>query len=89
MGSHGAPEEILKQAKPHIGTDKLRLVVRSIREEILRLGGEIRASVTQKTKLLVSADKPGAKLAKAMELGVTIVFAENLRRILKTKPLEE
>lgn len=38
----GAPEEILKQAKPHIGTDKLRLVVRSIREEILRLGGEIR-----------------------------------------------
>ena len=56
---------------------------------VRRLGGEIRASVTQKTKLLVSADKPGAKLAKAMELGVTIVFAENLRRIMKTKPLEE
>ena len=28
-------------------------------------------------------------LAKAMELGVTIVFAENLRRIMKTNPLEE
>ena len=42
LAAHGAPEEILKQAKPHIGTDKLRLVVRSIREEILRLGGEIR-----------------------------------------------
>lgn len=40
--AHGAPEEILKKAKPHIGTDKLRGVVRSIREEILRLGGEIR-----------------------------------------------
>lgn len=56
---------------------------------VRRLGGELRASVTQKTKLLVSADKPGAKLAKARELGVTIVFAENLRRIMKTKPLEE
>lgn len=39
---HGAPEEILYSAKPHIGTDKLCAVVRSIREEILRLGGEIR-----------------------------------------------
>lgn len=56
---------------------------------VRQLGGEVRASVTAKTKLLVSADKPGAKLAKAMELGVTIVFAEYLRRIMKTKPLEE
>lgn len=38
----GAPPEILTQAKPHIGTDLLRGVVRSLREEILRLGGEIR-----------------------------------------------
>lgn len=39
---HGAPEEILQLAKPHIGTDRLRKVVAAIREEILRLGGEIR-----------------------------------------------
>lgn len=38
---HGAPEEILIKAKPHIGTDKLRAVVKSIREEIISLGGEI------------------------------------------------
>lgn len=37
----GAPEEILRQAKPHIGTDILKLVVRAMREEIIRLGGEI------------------------------------------------
>lgn len=37
----GAPQEILVSAKPHIGTDKLRGVVRSMREEILRLGGEV------------------------------------------------
>ena len=37
----GAPEEILYLAKPHIGTDKLRIVVRNLRNESLRLGGEI------------------------------------------------
>ena len=37
----GAPEQILYTAKPHIGTDKLRLVVKNMREEINRLGGKI------------------------------------------------
>ena len=38
---HGAPEEILYDNKPHIGTDILVNVIKGIREEILRLGGEI------------------------------------------------
>ncbi len=38
---HGAPKEILYLAKPHIGTDILRTVVKNIRKEIMRLGGEI------------------------------------------------
>ena len=38
----GAPESILWQAKPHVGTDKLRQAVKGLREEILRLGGEVR-----------------------------------------------
>ena len=38
----GAPEEILYQAKPHIGTDNLKKVVRHIREEIIALGGDVR-----------------------------------------------
>lgn len=38
----GAPEEILYLGKPHIGTYKLIRVVRSLRAEITRLGGEIR-----------------------------------------------
>ena len=38
----GAPEEIMYLSKPHIGTDKLRGVVKGIREEIIRLGGEVR-----------------------------------------------
>ena len=38
----GAPDEILWQAKPHIGTDKLPVVVKSIRERIVSAGGEVR-----------------------------------------------
>lgn len=38
---HGAPEKILIDAKPHIGTDILINVVKNIREEIKLLGGEI------------------------------------------------
>ena len=38
----GAPKEIRYLAKPHIGTDRLRGIVKKIREEIRRLGGEIR-----------------------------------------------
>lgn len=38
----GAPEEILYQAKPHIGTDKLVGVVQNIRRKIESLGGEYR-----------------------------------------------
>lgn len=38
----GAPEEILYQQKPHIGTDILIGVVESMRNRIIELGGEFR-----------------------------------------------
>ena len=38
----GAPEEIMFVAHPHIGTFKLVKVVEGLREEIIRLGGEVR-----------------------------------------------
>ena len=37
----GAPAEILWQAKPHIGTDRLAPTVRNLRERILELGGTV------------------------------------------------
>lgn len=37
----GAPKEISYLNKPHIGTDKLREVVKNIRNEIISLGGEV------------------------------------------------
>lgn len=41
FAAHGAPAETLRKAKPHIGTDRLRGVVRSIREGILENGGQV------------------------------------------------
>ncbi len=38
---HGATEQILIDAHPHIGTNKLPKVVKSIRETILKYGGEV------------------------------------------------
>ena len=40
--AHGAREDILYDAKPHIGTDVLVDIVQRFREEIVSLGGEVR-----------------------------------------------
>ena len=42
LGGAGASPATLVSNKPHIGTDRLRRVVRTIRESIIRLGGEVR-----------------------------------------------
>ena len=39
--AHGAPAEILYAAKPHVGTDYLRKVVKQIRNDLLARGAEI------------------------------------------------
>lgn len=41
FAAHGAPEKTLFKAKPHIGTDILKNVVKNIREKIISLGGEV------------------------------------------------
>ncbi len=46
LASFGAPEEVCIQAKPHVGTDKLKETVKNLRAEILRLGGEVRFNTT-------------------------------------------
>lgn len=39
---HGASEDILVDARPHIGTNKLPHIITAIRETILNAGGEVR-----------------------------------------------
>ena len=47
----GAREDILYDAKPHVGTDILLTVVQNLRKRIISLGGEVRFS-TQVTDIL-------------------------------------
>lgn len=41
FAAFGAPADILVKAKPHIGTDRLRDVVKNLRERICALGGQV------------------------------------------------
>lgn len=66
--SFGAPEEILYRAKPHIGTDILKNVVKSIRQEIIRLGGEVRFC-SRVDELMTNGNKIcGVRLSTGEEL---------------------
>ena len=51
----GAPEEILYEAKPHIGTDILCTVVHNLRKQIIAWGGEVRFG-TQVTDVCFNKD---------------------------------
>ncbi len=66
--AHGASEDILVDARPHIGTNKLPHIITAMRESIQNAGGEVRfdAKVIQ---LLVSFDQiRGVKLASGEEI---------------------
>lgn len=56
LHKRGASEEILYKQKPHIGTDKLREIIENIREEIIKLGGEVRFS-TRAENIILDAEK--------------------------------
>jgi uncharacterized FAD-dependent dehydrogenase len=51
----GAPEEILYMAKPHIGTDLLRNIVKNIRKRIESLGGTVLFE-TRMDRIIVGAN---------------------------------
>lgn len=53
LHQHGAQPEILVDAHPHIGTDRLPAVIKAIRETIIACGGEVHFG-TKVTGLLMS-----------------------------------
>ena len=53
---YGAPKEILYLGKPHIGTDILRDVIKNMREEIIRLSGDVIFNA-KLTDIAVKSDK--------------------------------
>lgn len=81
FASHGAPEEILYDSKPHVGTDKLIQVVRSLREEIRDLGGEFRFH-TKMTGILTREEGESGRHVQAVEMEAVNKPGE--KEILKT-----
>ena len=63
LAAAGAPEEILYLAKPPIGTDKLAVVVRRIREKIVSLGGEYRFENRLEDLIVRDGKLTGLKIA--------------------------
>ena len=53
---HGANTNILADAHPHIGTDKLPRVIENMRNTILQCGGEVHFQ-TKMTRLVLESDK--------------------------------
>jgi uncharacterized FAD-dependent dehydrogenase len=67
---HGAPPDILVDAHPHIGSNKLPKIVAAIRETIERFGGEVHFN-THITDLVIDEGKVvGIKTADGREIPV-------------------
>lgn len=66
--AHGATEDILIDARPHIGTNKLPQIITSIKDSILNAGGEVLFDA-KVTRLLVEFSKiKGVELANGEKL---------------------
>lgn len=74
--AHGAPERILTDAHPHIGSNLLPNVVKALRGSILAAGGEVRFQ-TKVTDLLVSGGRiHGVATAAGEEIhGSAVILA--------------
>ncbi|WP_339883604.1 NAD(P)/FAD-dependent oxidoreductase [Polaribacter vadi] len=71
---HGATEQILVDAHPHIGTNKLPKIIQNIRENILKFGGEIHFE-TKVTDFTIKNNKLQAiQLANGSEMSVNSVI---------------
>ena len=71
----GAPEEILYKHKPHVGTDKLRHMVKAMRERIIEWGGEVRFGA-KVTDVFVNQDHVvGIEVNSAERIDTTLVLS--------------
>ncbi|ETJ00619.1 MAG: FAD dependent oxidoreductase, partial [Veillonella dispar DORA_11] len=71
----GAPEEILYKHKPHVGTDKLRTMVKAMRERIIEWGGEVRFG-SKVTDLFIENDRiVGVEVNGSERIDTTVVLS--------------
>jgi len=83
----GAPEEIMYVSKPHIGTFRLTGVVSTMREEIKRLGGEVRFQSKVSDFIINNGQTEGVILAsgeKIMSRHVVLALGHSSRDTFRT-----
>lgn len=83
----GAPEEIMYVSKPHIGTFRLTGVVSAMREEIKRLGGEVRFESKVSDFIINNGQTEGVVLAdgeKIMSRHVVLALGHSSRDTFRT-----
>lgn len=82
--NHGATEDILVDAHPHIGTNKLPKIVEALRESIIEAGGEVHFNA-KVTELIVRSQKAcGVVLSggeKIEGLGVILATGHSARDV--------
>jgi uncharacterized FAD-dependent dehydrogenase len=71
---HGASTNILADAHPHIGTDKLPRVIENMRNTILRCGGEVHFQ-TKMTQLLLEGNRVVGCFAAEKEYRGPVILA--------------
>ena len=71
---HGASTNILADAHPHIGTDKLPRVIEAMRNTILQSGGEVHFQ-TKMTRLIMQGDRVVGCLAADKEFRGPVILA--------------
>jgi hypothetical protein len=76
LAIHGAPDDILVDARPHIGSNKLPKVITAIREALLRAGCEVRFDARASDVVVHGGRARGVRLANGDELiGRAVVVA--------------
>jgi uncharacterized FAD-dependent dehydrogenase len=74
--AHGATEEILVDAHPHIGTNKLPQLVAELRESILSSGGEVHFDTKVVDFIIQNNEIKGVILANGNEIsGIGVILA--------------
>lgn len=75
LNYHGAPDNILAEAHPHIGTNKLPGIISSIREYIIEHGGEIHFNNRVEDFIISGDEIQGVKTVDAVFHGLAVILA--------------
>ena len=70
----GAPEEVLYDAKPHLGTDLLVSIVETLRNQIISMGGEVRFRSKVTDLLIQDTHVTGVRLADESTIPAEVII---------------